>query len=266
MSVVETSRIVQGDCVKVMRGFADGCIDLVVTSPPYDNIRDYKGFKFEFPPVATELFRAIKPGGVCVWVVQDSKVNCSMTLSSMRQAIVFNDAGWNVHDVMIYLKDSCPFPRRNQYQPVWEYMFVFSKGAPKTFNPIRKGNKQIKNLAKRTTYRQKDGSLKRCKPYTAPVTSVEHNVFYYPMGYNRTTKDDFAYEHPAMFPEALARDQIVSWSNRGDVVLDPFAGAGTTLKMAEETGRQWIGIDISADYCNVAMQRIKVAQPELAIQ
>ena len=220
MPAIETSRIIHGDCVETMRGFPDACIDLVVTSPPYDNIRDYNGFTFDCPPVAAELLRVVKIGGVVVWVVQDAKVNGSRTLSSARQAIAFEAAGWRVHDVMIWLKDSNPFPISNAYQPVWEYMFVFSKGAPKTFNPIRKVNKQIKNLAKRTTYRQKDGSLKRCKLYTAPSTSVEHNVFYYPMGYNRTTKDDFAYEHPAMFPEALARDQIVSWSNRGDVVLD----------------------------------------------
>ena len=266
MSVVETSRIIQGDSVKVMRGFADGCIDLVVASPPYDNIRDYKGFKFDCLPVAAELFRVIKPGGVCVWVVQDSKVNCSMTLSSMRQAIVFNDAGWNVHDVMIYLKNSCAFPRSNQYQPVWEYMFAFSKGLPKTFNPIRKKNIQIKKLDHRTTFRQKDGSMKQCKLIATPSDSIEHNVFPYSVGYNCTTKDAFAFQHPAMFPEGLARDQIFSWSNRGDVVLDPFCGGGTTLKMAEETGRKWIGIDVSPEYCDLSRQRIKVAQPELAIQ
>ena len=265
-AMIQTSQIIHGDCLEVMRGFPDACIDLVVTSPPYDNLRDYKGYRFDCPPVAVELLRVMKPGGVVVWVVQDAKVKGSRTLSSLEQAIAFRDAGWRVHDTMIWLKDSCPFPIRNAYQPVWEYMFAFSKGSPKTFSPIRKKNGQIKKLDQRSSYRQKNGSLLRKEPYTTPSDSIEHNVFYYAAGHCQSTRDSFSFEHPATFPEALAKDQIISWTKPGDVVLDPFAGSGTTLKMAEEVGRQWIGIDISADYCEIAKQRVKVAQPELKLQ
>lgn len=255
---MKTNHIYQGDCLEVMKTFPDESIDLVVTSPPYDELRDYKGYSFNFEGIAKELYRVIKQGSVVVWVVGDMTTDGSESGSSFRQALFFKDLGFNLHDTMIYLKNSPPYPSQGKYYQVFEYMFILSKGKPKTFNPIvdRENRWQTKWSDKRTR-REKDGSLKE-----APVTwefkplGVRFNVWKYNTGAENSTRDKIAYEHPATFPEKLAEDHIISWSNEGDIVLDPMCGSGTTCKMAKYTNRKYIGIDTSSDYCKIAEERL----------
>lgn len=248
--------------MKVLGGFPAETIDLVLTSPPYDNLRDYDGFTFDFEGIARELYRVLKQGGVIVWVVGDQTKDGSESGTSFKQALFFKELGLNLHDTMIYLKDSCPFPEVNRYYPSFEYMFVFSKGRPKTTNLIAdKKNKRAGDKIT-STERQKNGKTKPVNAVERNLgrevkdTSVRTNVWLYSSGYGKTTNDKDAFEHPAMFPEALAKDHIISWSNEGDIVLDPFNGSGTTTKCAKYLKRRYIGIDISERYCEIARNRL----------
>ena len=247
------NQIICGDCLEVMKGLPDKCIDLTVTSPPYDNLRTYNGFNWDFEGVAKELYRVTKDGGVVVWIVADQTINGSETGNSFRQALYFKEIGFNIHDTMIYQKNSYPFPMSNRYYQQFEYMFVLSKGRPKTANLLRC---EAKGRKRKSTYRQTNGTTTETKYETGHDTRVRDNVWLFDTGYMRTTKDKIAYKHPAIFPEQLASDHILSWSNEGDLVLDPFMGSGTTAKMALLNGRNYIGIDISEEYCEIARKRI----------
>ena len=247
------NRIICGDCLEIMPDIPNNYIDLTVTSPPYDNLRTYKGYTFNFKGIANELYRVTKQDGVIVWVVGDATIKGSETGTSFRQALYFKEIGFNLHDTMIYVKDP-KFPRKNGYGNSFDYMFVLAKGNINTFNPIKRRTLN-KGFNKLVTDRQKDGDL-IAKRYTSPDESPLYNVWYYSSGYMKTTKDKIAYSHPAMFPEQLANDHILSWSNKGDIVLDPMCGSGTTCKMAKENGRRYIGIDTSGEYCKLARRRI----------
>jgi len=252
---VETNVIYQGECSNVMQeNIPDNSIDLTVTSPPYDNLRNYEGFEFDFKPIAKELYRVTKKGGVVVWVVADQTVNGSETGTSFRQALYFKELGFNLHDTMIYQKRSIPL-NHNRYEQGFEYMFIFSKGKPKTFNPIMQKNKKRKLKIEKGTHTQSDGN-KKGLTHKRKRESIKLNVWHYDTGYMLTTKDKIAFEHPAIFPEKLAEDHIKSWSNKGDVILDPMCGSGTVLKQAKILNRNWIGIDIAEKYVNLSYKRL----------
>ena len=260
------NEIICGDNVEVLKEFPDSCIDLTVTSPPYDNLRSYKGFEWDFEGTAKELYRVTKKGGVVVWVVNDATINGSETGTSFRQALYFKEIGFNLHDTMIYGKNN-PMPvNANRYYPCFEYMFVFSKGKPKTFNPILEET-VTKGRKNRLKQRNTDGSFRKAYGYGKPVKKYRprYNVWFYNVGGNQSATDKIAFEHPAIFPEQLAEDHIVSWTNPGDVVLDPFVGSGTTAKMAALNGRKYIGIDISEEYCELARKRVTDATKQMNI-
>lgn len=254
-------QIICGDNCDVLGTFPRDCIDLVVTSPPYDNLRTYGGHDWHFERVALELWRVIKPGGVVVWVVADETIDGSETGESFRQAIRFKDIGFRLHDTMIYHKPHARFPRYNhrKYCGAWEYMFVLTNGSPTTFNMIRDIPNVSAGQKVTGTVRQTDGTMKDSHSYGRWCADVgaRNNVWAYMSGYQHTTKDRAAFKHPAMFPESLAADHIRSWSNEGDIVLDPFNGSGTTTKMARELGRRYIGIDVSEKYCEIAAERLR---------
>jgi len=258
--------IVLGNCIDELNKLDDESVDAFITSPPYDNLRDYNGYSFPFEDIARVMYQKLAKGGVIVWVVGDAVLKGSETGSSFRQAIFFQELGLNIHDTMIYEKNGSSFPARrtgNRYSQVFEYMFVFSKGKPKTANLIcdKKNKWSGWTTFGKGTNRDKNGRLvegKGRKP--TPNFSPRHNVWKYNTGKSYTTKDAFAFKHPAMFPESLAEDHIMTWTSPGDLVVDPFVGAGTTTKMAAINGRNWIGIDISEEYVGIARQRMEVAE------
>jgi len=250
------NKIIQGDCLEVMKNMPDNSVDLVVTSPPYDNLRDYKGYSFDFEGIAKELFRVVKDGGVVVWVIRDATINGSETGTSFKQALYFKEVGFSLFDTMIY-ETNGGLPHKNRYSNGFEYMFILSKRKPKTVNLIKdRVNTYFTGKLKTKTVREKDGKTYPRKNIS-PEKSQRTNVWKYDTGFMLTTKDKNAYEHPAMFPEKLASDHIQSWSNKGDLVLDPMNGSGTTTKMAYQLGRKYIGIDISKEYCKIAEERLK---------
>lgn len=257
-----------GDCLELMKNIPDGSIDLTVTSPPYDNLRTYNGnisqWSFEkFQEIAKELYRVTADGGVVVWVVGDATIKGSETGTSFRQALWFMECGFNLHDTMIYQKNSLPM-NHNRYEQDFEYMFVFSKGKPKTFNPIRipckypekEGSRKNSFFSETNELMRKARSGKKRKPVGAD--KIKGNIWYFVTGKNHSTKDKIAFKHPAIFPEPLANDHIISWSNPGDVVFDPFMGSGTTGKMALLNGRNFIGIELDPGYFEIAKKRIDV--------
>jgi len=253
--------IICSNCVDIMSRLPDNCIDLTLTSPPYDKLRDYKEFTFEFKRIAKQLYRITKKGGVVVWVIGDSTINGSETGSSFRQALFFKKLGFNLHDTMIYQKSGFAYPSTNRYHQIFEYMFVFSKGRPKTFNPIRdKKNETQYTFSKKR--RKKDGSMTHANDTSRIQVSpygMRTNIWKYTTGKGNSTKDEIAFKHPAIFPEKLCEDHIKTWtnSNSNDIVFDPMMGSGTTIKVANQLGRRYIGVDISEEYCRIARERIK---------
>lgn len=244
-----------------MRNMPDGFVDLTVTSPPYDKLRTYNGFSFDFEAIAKELHRVIKPGGVVVWVVGDASVKGTETGTSFRQALYFMWLGFNLHDTMIYGKNNYLPLNHNRYDPCFEFMFVLSKGRPKTFNPLLEGCKTAGakyNFATRSSASSKESSGAIRSRDQIKVTrshKLRGNIWYYDTGKHKGSKDDI-WAHPATFPEKLAADHIRSWSNPGDLVYDPFAGSGTTPKMAALLDRNWIASEVSAEYCSLIENRL----------
>lgn len=246
------------ECVDTMLSMDPDSIDLTVTSPPYDNLRNY-GFDFDwnfdaFKNIADQLFRLTKPGGVVVWVVGDATIKGSETGSSFRQALYFKKIGFSIHDTMIYLKDQLAFPDFNRYYNAFEYMFVFSKGKPKTTNLIK--DRKNKSFGREITgkHRNPDGSFSR-RSRTGQRVNNEFGVRWnYWLFYNQ--KRGIETKHPAIFPYELARDHIISWSNPGDLVFDPMMGSGTTGLAAKQLERRFTGIEINQEYFDMAQMRI----------
>lgn len=257
------NQIICGDNVEIMRQMPDKCVDLTVTSPPYDNLRTYNGFSFDFESVAKELYRITKDGGVVVWVVGDATIKGSETGTSFRQALYFKDIGFNLHDTMIYAKNGTGACGSNLcYWQSFEYMFVFSKGRPNTINRLTNGKPRTAGGIKPGRF-TKDGKQKIEKRSSAEgKEQIRNNIWTYNVGF--TTGDDKV-KHPATFPEQLAKDHIISWSNSGDFVFDPFSGSGTTAKMAMLEGRNYCGIDISEEYCEIARKRLEQAQAQQSL-
>ena len=243
-----------GDCLERMKEIPDGSVDLTVTSPPYDNLRTYAGtleWNFDiFKQVANELYRITKDGGVVVWVVGDATINGSETGTSFKQALYFKEIGFNLHDTMIYEKNGFRFPFPNRYHQTFEYMFIFSKGSPKTFNGIKDRKNIHTNRAGKNMKRERDGTKTYRESFTPEEYGKRYNVWRYNIGGKKE------HNHPAIFPDKLAEDHILSWSNEGDTILDPMAGSGTTLKMAKKNNRNYIGIEISPEYIDIINKRL----------
>ncbi len=241
------------NCLDTMARMPDNFVDLTVTSPPYDNLRDYNGYSFDFPQVAQGLFRVTKIGGVVVWVVGDATIKGSETGTSFRQALYFKEIGFNLHDTMIYAKKN-PVPyHHNRYNPQFEYMFVLTKGKLSKFYPLQEKTKCLKT----GKYRYPDGSLKNANTPIIKDSKILNNIWFFSVGQK-------SFGHPATFPEQLANDHIISWSNPGDLVYDPFMGSGTTAKMAIINGRNWIGSEISEEYCRMIEERISSVQTKMS--
>lgn len=254
--MLELNKTYNMDCLEGLKLLDDNSIDLTVTSPPYDNLRTYNGYSFDFENIAKELSRVTKDGGVVVWVVNDSTINGSESGTSFKQALYFKEIGFNLHDTMIWNKGSFAFPSKNCYHQVFEYMFVFSKGKPKVLNFI-KDRKNLYVGDRGASGRNKNGVRNKGKSTVRDEYGKRFNIWNYPIGGGHCTKDKIAYQHPAIFPEQLANDHIISWSNENDIVLDPFMGSGTTAKMAKLNNRNYIGFEISKEYCDIAEERLK---------
>jgi site-specific DNA-methyltransferase (adenine-specific) len=264
-------------CLDTMGRMSDNFIKLTVTSPPYDDLRtynkkigsnkeEYNGYSFPFEDIAKELYRVTQNGGVVVWVVSDATHNGSETGTSFRQALYFKEIGFNLHDTMIYRKLNPPPNSGTRYQQMFEYMFIFSKGKPTTTNiSLRdRSNKcnDKRTYRKKKFSRNKDGEFNE-NDYFVKEKVPDFNVWDFYVGGGNSTNDKVAFEHPAIFPEELVRRHLESWSNEGDLVYDPFMGSGTTSKMCRLINRNYIGSELSSEYCEIEKKRLSNILPKL---
>jgi DNA modification methylase len=256
--------------LETLSKMSDDYYDMVITSPPYDEIRKYNGFSFDIDRLAPELYRTTKKGGVVVWVVNDQVIKGSESGTSFRQALKFMDAGFLLHDTMIYEKNSSSYPssvKSNRYTQIFEYMFVFSKGKPKTSNLIcDKPNKWAGHTnwgknTKRIGENEQLVEVGNIKP--VPDFSPRNNIWRYVNGGGFASKDKIAHKHPAIFPEELVRDHLMTWTKEGDLVYDPFIGSGTVAKMCILLGRDYIGSEISQEYVDICNERIEITTKTL---
>ena len=257
---MEINKIYNENCLETMGNMSDNFIDLTITSPPYDNLRTYNGYSFPFEDIAKELYRVTKQGGVVVWIVGDATVKGSETGTSFRQALYFKEIGFDLFDTMIYAKPPRGAVGNNKtYWQTFEYMFILSKEKPKTINLINDRKNKKSRKGDNGTKRLKNGDLLKVKRGGYSEYGRRTNIWEYGIGKGQSTKDHIAFKHPAIFPEQLANDHIISWSNENDLVYDPFMGSGTTAKMAMLNHRNYIGSEISKEYCEIAEQRIQSA-------
>ena len=247
---MELNKIYNMNCLDGLKLLPYNYIDLTITSPPYDNLRTYNGYSFDFENIAKELYRVTKEGGVVVWVVGDQTINGSETGTSFRQVLYFKEIGFNIHDTMIYEKNSVTYPshqKSSRYTQIYEFMFVLSKGKPNVVNLI------IDKKNKWAGHKDFGGKLKKPVPENSP----RNNIWKFTTSFNDKTG------HPAVFPEQLANDHIITWSNENDIVMDIFMGSGTTGKMAVLNNRKYIGFEISKEYCEIAEKRIDLVKNNL---
>ena len=254
--MMEINKIYNENCLETMKRMDDCFIDLTVTSPPYDGLRDYNGYSFPFEDIAKELFRVTKDGGIVVWNVSDSTIKGSESLTSFKQAIFFVEVcGFRLHDTMIFEKKNFVPLTHNRYEQCFEYMFVLSKGRPKTTNLIKE--KSVSFGSNSNTKNHKEDSSggyamrKRDHIYKTSEEKIRKNIFAYATGNRESGK------HVAPFPQKLAAEHIISWSNKKDLVYDCFMGSGTTAKMAHIYKRNWIGSEISKEYTDLSNKRLK---------
>jgi DNA modification methylase len=266
--MIESNKIYNESCLETMSKMDNESIDLVLTSPPYDDLRTYNkfvtgnktefnGYSFPFEDIAKELYRITKPGGVVVWVVGDATNKGSETGTSFRQALFFKECGFDLYDTMIYQKTGTPFPQKDRYNQIFEYMFIFSKGKPKTFNPVMKKNITAGAVRNSRKFRNAEGEMIpgfNGKPVNE--WGVENNIWVIRNGMYKSSKDIVAFEHPAIFPEELALKHIISWTTENDLVYDPFMGSGTTAKCSIQLNRNWIGSEIDNDYYELIKKRM----------
>lgn len=256
------NKITSGDSTQLLSKLDGDSIDLIISSPPYDNLRTYKGYHFDFEKIAKECYRVLKKGGVLVWVISDATIEGSETGTSFKQALHFMSLGLNLHDTMIFKKAN-PIPQiyRKRYTNEFEYMFVFSKGVVKTHNPLMIPCLHAGLELGSTTYKNYSKGEQTRKKLANPVKAekVKGNVWEYVVG--KRKEDASAKGHPAPFPFKLALDHIQSWTNEGDIVLDPMSGSGTVCMAAESIKRNFIGFDISEEYCELARKRMKEFVP-----
>lgn len=249
------NRIHIGDCVAGMRTLPDGCIPLTVTSPPYDSLRRYGDHPFDFEAVARELWRVTAPGGVVSWVVQEQVTAGAESGTSSEQRLGFRAAGFRLHSTLHMVRNSFWFTHPNRYPQVTQYAFVLSKGAPRTVNLLRDRPNRTAGGRSKKCYRTPGGELvtRRLPGRFTPPYGVRGNVWVYEAGGGKSTRDAYTVDHPAIMPEAMARDHILSWSRPGELVLDPFLGSGTTAKMALLNDRRYLGFEVHA--CTLSCRR-----------
>ena len=265
--VIGNCELYLGDCLEVMPTL--GKVDAVVTSPPYDQLREYgETFNWDFEKTANNIMLNLQDGGVCVWIVGDQVKNGSESGTAFEQALYFKKIGMFLHDTMIYWKDAFPFPDKTRYAQIFEYMFIFSNGKPKTTNIIKTPTKAHNRVKKSSSQRNADGTTSRMEYEIGKEERNLENIWIYDVGYMKSAKDSYIFEHPAIFPEQLAIDHVLSWSNPSETILDPFMGSGTTGVACVKLGRKFIGIELDEKYFDIACKRIEEAyrQPDMFVE
>lgn len=253
-------RIYNADCLEVMDALPEGCVDMTITSPPYDGIRTYEDTHdgLDYEAVLQGLYRITKQGGVLVWIVADQVINGDETGTSFRQALAAKDVGFKLLDTMIWRKSIRSIGSCNAYWNEFEYMFVFTKGKIRVVN-LLKDRPNYKSGQKFTApVRNRSGEFSSSRnPRLLGEMGRRGNIWHYATGNGCSAPSgSVAFEHPAIFPEALVADHVQSWSNIGDLVFDPFMGSGTTAVVARRLDRHYIGAELVEKYADICKRRL----------
>lgn len=245
--------IYHGDCREILPSLPK--VDLVVTSPPYGSVRDYVRYEgVDTLAVLAELACMLIEGGVIVWNTADQVTEGSETGQSFREALHVMSQGLRLHDTMIYCREGVNFPDANRYHPAFEYMFVFSKGAPRCFNGIRDRKNKWGGTTVHGTQRERDGRMTVPSQNGSLIPDIGLRLNWWIL---KPASTEPTLDHPARMPISMAQAHVQSWCNAGDLVLDPFMGSGTTLRAAKDLGRKAIGIEICEAYCEIAANRLR---------
>jgi site-specific DNA-methyltransferase (adenine-specific) len=262
---VPENRIACCDCLDGMARLSDECIPFTLTSPPYDDLRTYDGLaKWDFMAVARELYRITVPGGVVVWIVQEQIIDGSESGATSRQRLAFADIGFRLHHTMVMGKQSGYQFSDKRYGRPLEYAFILSKRAPRYFCPIRDKRNRWAGQTRNKSNRNPDGTFDRPGQWTTRPYGVRGSIWFYTTGKHHSAKEAYAFDHPALMPEQMAEDHIMSWTKMGDIVFDPFAGAGTSLKMALLNHRRYLGFEINPRFVEIAKRRLREAEAKMA--
>ena len=264
---MEINKIYNEPCLDTLKRMPNDFLDCVITSPPYDNLRQYQNKidkswgEHTWKPIIELLYQKTKEGGTIVWVVGDAVINGCETGTSFKQCLYAMECGFKLWDTMIYQKTPS-FPAADgdkRYSQNFEYMFIWTKGTPKTANLLkdRKNKWGGSTSWGKTSERLKDGSIKQRELINVQEYGYRFNIWEYATGKGNSAVDDIAYKHPAIFPEKLSSDHVMTWTNEGDLVYDPFMGSGTVAKSCILYNRNYIGSEISSEYCNIIELRIK---------
>lgn len=256
---MEINKIYNEDCLETMKCMPDNFVDCIITSPPYDDLKKYNGFVFDFKAIAKELYRIIKEGCVLVWIVNDRIKDGSETGTSFRQALYFKEVGFNLHNTMIWNKTN-PMPQiqYNRYSDSFEYMFILSKGKVRNFNPILIDCKDAGNNYNYTAKHPSENKERVKKDFVINNKKKLSNVWNVAVSKSQA-------EHPAIFPQKLIDKHIISWSNKNYLIYDCFMGSGTTALSCIKYNRNFIGSEISKEYCDAAMKRIEQHKQQLRL-
>jgi site-specific DNA-methyltransferase (adenine-specific) len=253
------NKIICGDAVEELKKIPNNSIDILVTSPPYDGIRKYNGFNYDLHATGKEIYRVLKDGGVAIMVIQDQTKNFGKTLTSFRTIVDWVDnIGFKLFETVIYRKYGAEGAWWNKrFRVDHEYMPIFLKGErPQYFNkdplkiPSKHGGKTMTGGGTRLT----NGIRIPTRAITINPMKCRGTIWEYMTAGDGTR---LKHKHPATFPDKLPYDFIQCFCPPNGVVLDPFIGSGTTALAAIELDRNYIGIDISKEYCDLARRRIK---------
>lgn len=268
--VSKMNKIINGDCVDIMKSMPDGSIDFVITSPPYDNTRTYKdNWTLDLHKVGQELFRVMKNGAMAIVIIQDQTKDFAKSLTTFKMTIDWCDKiGFKLFECCIWQKIGRPgawWDRR--FRVDHEYLLMFLKGdRPQYFNKSHMTKEAIEYRKVHGTTRKNDGSLIRNNSGKAYATKTQGTIFIYNNSSQETPKasplGSIKLQHPATMPGKLCEDMIQCFTKPDMVVLDPFVGSGTACAAAKKLGRQYIGCDISKEYCDIAEKILSMVQNE----
>lgn len=264
----ELDRIIQGDCLNVIKAFPNDCIDLIVTSPPYADNRkkSYQGVPIRqyvewFLPISDQLKRILKPEGSFVLNIKERAVNSERQTYVLELILGMKKQGWLWIEEYIWHKKNCyPGKWPNRFRDAWERCLHFAK--QKRFQMFQQAvmvpmgswaQKRLEKLSDTDRIRDESHSL---SGFGKNVSHWLGKKYVYPTNVLHLATECSNRNHSAAFPISLPAWFIKLFTEEGDVVLDPFIGSGTTALACIELNRHYVGIELMGNYYKLALGAI----------
>ncbi len=265
----------QGDCLELLTMMDDSSVDLIVTSPPYadQRKRTYGGIAPDkyvdwFSPIAEQLLRVLKPSGSFVLNIKEKVVNGERHTYVLELILKMRELGWLwTEEYIWHKKNSFPGKWPNRFRDSWERCLHFTKN--RKFAMYQEAvmvpvgdwkNERLKKLSSRDMMRDESrvGS-----GFGKNISNWQGREMAYPTNVLHMATECGNKGHSAAFPEVLPEWFIRLFTTEGDVVLDPFAGSGTTLVAASRLSRKSVGFELLDEHCQVAKERLGLERKRL---